>query len=308
VSTDVATQTELASLARGGDVGSLGALLETYRPSLYATAVGLLASRADALDAVQETCVVALLRLGDLRDDGAARAWLHAVLRNVCLMRMRERRELPFEIVEPPGSTPDPAEILERHIARDWVWHALDALPADELLTIVLRHFTRCESYDAIARLTAVPVGTVRSRLSRARSRLAATMLDAAFGPTEDHRNVDAARREHWELFYRELHEHPAPRTYKELFTHNVDVRDRRGHWVGLADWSAHEREAIALGVRAKIVDVLGSSDLTVIEIDFTNPAGLTHCPPQATFVHNLDQGRSHLLRIHYPVDRRRQP
>ena len=80
---------DLGSLARGGDVEALAVLLERCRPSLYAAAAGLLRNRADALDAVQDTFVVALLRLSDLRDAKAARAWLHAVLRNVCLMRIR---------------------------------------------------------------------------------------------------------------------------------------------------------------------------------------------------------------------------
>src|SRR5262249_58414096 len=107
------TDTDLGVLALDGDVHALGALLERCRPSLYATAVGLLRSRADALDAVQDTCVIALLRLGELRDAGAASAWLHAVVRNVCLMRLRQRGELPRGRVEPPGAVPGPEEALD---------------------------------------------------------------------------------------------------------------------------------------------------------------------------------------------------
>src|SRR5262252_3035427 len=79
--TSPVSDAELASLARGGEVEALAALLERYRPSLYAAAIGLLRNRDDALDAVQETCVVALARLGVLRDPEAAGGWLHAVLR-----------------------------------------------------------------------------------------------------------------------------------------------------------------------------------------------------------------------------------
>jgi RNA polymerase sigma-70 factor (ECF subfamily) len=298
------TEAELGSLARAGDVQALAELLERCRPSLYATALGMLASRADALDAVQDTYLVALLRLGDLRDPGAARAWLHAVVRNVCLMQIRQRRELPVDVLEPRGADPDPAEALDEHAARDWVWRALDALPPDERLTVMLRHFTRCDSYEAIARLTAVSVGTVRSRLNRARSRLADALMETVSGPLRDRARLESDRRAEWEDFYRTLHEHPSPRTYTELFEPDVDVRDRSGHWVGLRHWSAHEREAIALGVRAEIVGLLAGRDLTVIELDFTNPpAASGHCPPQATFVHSLDRGRSRRLRIHYPAE-----
>jgi hypothetical protein len=47
---------------------------------------------------------------------------------------------------------------------------------------------------------------------------------------------------------------------------------------------------------------VLASSDITILEIDFSNPAGWPgHCPPQATFIHRLSDGHSRQLRIHYP-------
>src|SRR6478735_1134721 len=102
------TDAELGLLARDGDVQALAALLERCRPSLYATAVGLLANRADALDAVQDTCVVALLRLGELRDVPAVRGWLHSVLRNICLMQLRQQREVVTTDIEVRETAPGP--------------------------------------------------------------------------------------------------------------------------------------------------------------------------------------------------------
>jgi len=295
---------ELGSLARAGDVQALAGLLERCRPSLYATAVGLLGNRADALDAVQDTFVIALVRLDGLRHPGAARAWLHAVLRNVCLMRIRQRREIPSAAVELPGVLPGPEEALENHVMREWVWQALDSLSPEERLAVMLRHFTRCTSYAAIARVTAAPVGTVRSRLNRARARLADALMATAAGTPMSHASAAAAQRQQWNQFYRVLHERPIPRTYEELFAPDVDVRDPAGHWHGINAWSAEEREAITLGVRAKIMDVLASSDITILEIDFCNPAEWPgHCPPQATFIHGLSDGRTRQLQIHYPAE-----
>jgi RNA polymerase sigma-70 factor (ECF subfamily) len=74
----------------------------------------LLGNRADALDAVQDTFVVALLRLPDLRDARAARAWLHAVLRNVCLMQIRQRREIPSAGIELADALPGPDDAQGR--------------------------------------------------------------------------------------------------------------------------------------------------------------------------------------------------
>jgi RNA polymerase sigma-70 factor (ECF subfamily) len=302
VITAAESDTELGLLARAGDVQALAALLELCRPSLYATAMGLLSNRADALDAVQDTCVVALLRLGDLRDGAAARGWLHRVVRNICLMRLRQRREMATLDVEMSEAVPGPEQALEQHALRDWVWQALDQLSADERVSLMLRHFTRCSSYEAIAQITAVPIGTVRSRLSRARSRLAESLLASVAGTPLSHLELIDRQRKNWEEFYRSVHARPVPRTYQELFTADVDVHDSVGHWHGIEAWSAEEREAISVGVRATILDVLASSDVTVLEIDFSNPLEWpNHCPPQATFVHRLRHGRSGQLLIHYP-------
>jgi RNA polymerase sigma-70 factor (ECF subfamily) len=219
-------------------------------------------------------------------------------------MRLRQRRELPCAEVELPGTTADPEEALGQHALREWLWCALDALAPDERLTVILRYFTRCQTYEAIARLTAVPIGTVRSRLNRGRSWLAYALKETASGTPASHRQLEAERHEQWQDFYRTLHEHPTPCTYGELFARDVDVRDRYAHWTCIRDWSAHEREAIDLGVRASFVGLIVATDVTVIELDLTNPAvAPDHRPPQATFVHHLARGRSQRLRIHYPID-----
>lgn len=293
---------DLRGLACTGDMGALAVLLERYRPSLYASAVALLQDREEAVDAVQETFLVALRRMGSLRDPKALGGWLHAVLRNACLMRMRRsRREVSIEELELSAAVPGPEEALEWHASRDWVWTALDTLTPDDRLTLILRYFTRCCSYQAIAAVTAVPVGTVRSRLNRARSRLGDALRTTASGTGLGQSQLEARRLAEWQGFYAELHEAPVPTTYRELYSPEVEVTDTVGRWRGVEEWSDHEREAIALGVRARIVGLLANRDFTVLEIDFTNPARAPdHCPTRSTFVHHLAAGRSRQLDIHY--------
>jgi len=81
----------------------------------------------------------------------------------------------------------------------------------------MLRHFSRCTSYQAISLVTALPVGTVRSRLNRARTRLARALSATTAGTPLSQAAAEAARREQWEDFYRDLHERPVPATYQEL-------------------------------------------------------------------------------------------
>jgi RNA polymerase sigma-70 factor (ECF subfamily) len=167
----------------------------------------------------------------------------------------------------------------------------------------MLRHFSRCSSYEAIAVVTGVPVGTVRSRLHRARTRLADALMSTVAATPMSQAALESAQRTQWADFYRTVHDSPTPKTYREMFTSDVDVSDPASRWRGIAEWSAEERAAISIGVRAKVVALLASRDLTVLEIDFDNPAEWPdHCPPHATFVHQLRNGRSQRLRIHYPA------
>src|SRR5215475_12453042 len=109
-----ASDAELATLACAGEVEALAALLERYRPSLYAAAIRLLRNRDDALDAVQETCVIALVRICLLRDPDAVGGWLHTVLRNTCLLRLRRgARETLVPEVAVPKRVPGPEDRSE---------------------------------------------------------------------------------------------------------------------------------------------------------------------------------------------------
>jgi RNA polymerase sigma-70 factor, ECF subfamily len=296
------TDVELVAGARAGEVEALAALLERYRPSLYAAAIGVLHSRDDAHDAVQETCVIAIVKLESLRDPAAVGGWLHRVLRNVCLQRLRHLgRETPTEAVTPAVAVPTPDDAIDQLVVRDWVWAAIDRLLPDDRATVMLRYFSRCQSYEAIASVTAVPVGTVRSRLHRARTQLGTALLDVAAGSALSHAGLERARRAEWEGFYARLHEAPVPGTYRDAYAPDVEVADGVGRWQGIEGWSAHDREAIEIGVRATIVGLVASRDLTVVDIDFTNPAWADdHCPPRSTFVHRLAAGRSERLDIRY--------
>jgi hypothetical protein len=81
-------------------------------------------------------------------------------VRNVCLMRLRQRRKIPTTDIEIHDTVPGPEQALERHALHDWVWKALARLSLDERVTVMLRHFSRCNSYEAIAQITDGPVET----------------------------------------------------------------------------------------------------------------------------------------------------
>ena len=292
----------LVTRALAGEVEALAGLLERYRPSLYAVAIGLLPNRDDALDAVQDTSVIALVKLGSLRDPAAVGGWLHRIVRTTCLIRLRRSgRETPSDEIDVPVVVPTPEDVIDQLGLRDWLWNAIDTLTPDDRVTVMLRYFSRCQSYEAIASVTGVPIGTVRSRLHRVRSHLSHALRNTAADSALAHGDLERSRRSEWEGFYAELHEAPVPHTYRDTYAPDVEVTDRVGRWQGLEKWSAHERQAIEIGVQANIVGLVASRDLTVLDIDFTNPAWADdHCPPRSTFVHHLAAGRSRRLDIHY--------
>ena len=153
---------------------------------VYTLARYLLRSPADADDAVQE-CYLRAFRHFDGFRGGPIKPWLMAILRNVCHAEFARRSgaaaeaaELPDNVVplwqEPEGS-PE-TELIRQHDA-DTIQALLDELPGPFREAIVLRDINDL-SYREIAEATEVPVGTVMSRLARARS-----MLRAAWRKSE---------------------------------------------------------------------------------------------------------------------------
>src|SRR5437763_6840541 len=141
-------------------------------------------SHAEAADVVQDACVRAMRYFSSLRDDDA-RAWLFAIVRNTWYSRVSRRANLTevntFDGAndERPDDALDPEErLLQQHTVA-LVRAALEQLPVDFREVIVLREIAGL-SYKEIAAVVRVPIGTVMSRLARARERLLAVLKPAA--------------------------------------------------------------------------------------------------------------------------------
>lgn len=158
-----------------GDEGALGALFERWRGPLFRFALRMSGSPALAEDVVQET-FLALIH-GTARYEparGAAAPWLFGVARKQVLRRLeRDGRLVALEEdVEAPSPEGDVLERLERARDAEAVWTALLAVPAPYREAVVLCDLQGLPYEEAAAAL-GCPVGTVRSRLHRARGMLA---------------------------------------------------------------------------------------------------------------------------------------
>jgi RNA polymerase sigma-70 factor (ECF subfamily) len=154
-------------------MGDPGPLIEPHIPALRRYAFALLRDRDRADDLVQDTLERALSRWLLRRADGDVRAWLFTILRNLHLSSWRrDRRRGAVVAID---ETAMPAVAARQDIALEVhdVLAALDQLPEEQkslLLLVGVEDF----SYDDAARILGMPIGTVMSRLSRARQRLRA--------------------------------------------------------------------------------------------------------------------------------------
>jgi RNA polymerase sigma-70 factor, ECF subfamily len=154
--------------------------LSEYLDGLYGYGLILSRDQSEAEDLVQETCLRALRAMERLRPDSNIKSWLFTILRNIWLNQVRQSRTAPqtgeMDLSEDgPSNVPDegkdPYEIYVSKVERAQVEQAIHQLPLEFLEVILLREYEEL-SYEEIASLLQCPVGTVMSRLARARSKL----------------------------------------------------------------------------------------------------------------------------------------
>lgn len=167
-------------------------LLSNYMDGLYSYAMVLTRNHATAADLVQETYLRALRAIGGLRPDSNVKSWLFTILRNIWLNELRHRRTTPtlVELDAFEGgadlavdTSKDPYMLHWSEIQQEQVRQAIQQLPAGYREIIVLREYEEL-SYQEIANALNCPVGTVMSRLARARSRLRTLLSSMRASPS----------------------------------------------------------------------------------------------------------------------------
>src|SRR5215475_8027821 len=157
-----------------------GAGLDQYLDGLYSYALVLSHNRAEAEDLVQETCLRAIRSLPNLRPDSNVKSWLFTILRNIWLNELRRGRSAPAMVelamdatdsYSVAGTSTDPHAFYVSKTERERVRAAIEQLPLEFREIIILREYEEL-SYQEIAAVLNCPLGTVMSRLARARSRL----------------------------------------------------------------------------------------------------------------------------------------
>lgn len=161
-----------------GHSTAFGHLVRKYQDRLYNTVVHVVGNAEDARDIVQEAFVQAFVKLDTFRGSSAFYTWLYRIAFNLAITHRRRRRPtLSVEQVrktsgtEPMDTDDSPADKLVREERCEQVRQAMDKLTREHRMVLVLREVDGC-CYETISEILELPVGTVRSRLHRARLQL----------------------------------------------------------------------------------------------------------------------------------------
>lgn len=165
----------LIARARNGDTKAFGKLVEHYQNRIFSVAYGIIGSRHDAEDIAQDTFIKAYQGIGGLKTEAAFYGWLVRIAINTSLNYKKsghKTRTIPLDAISEPvyqGETPD--AYVENRAGIERVETLLTELPPEHRAVLVLREIEGL-SYEEIAAMLDIPLGTVKSRINHARERL----------------------------------------------------------------------------------------------------------------------------------------
>jgi RNA polymerase sigma-70 factor (ECF subfamily) len=163
---------ELTTAAKNGDRAAFGVLIRRHQRRIFALAIRFLGNAADAEDLVQETFLRAWRAMDTFDVARPFAPWLVRIASNLALTELRRGRGRTEELSESlVAEDPSPEEVTEQHRVAESVRRAVATIPEDQRMILLLRVVEEL-SYREIASTLDVPIGTVMSRLSRARETL----------------------------------------------------------------------------------------------------------------------------------------
>jgi len=179
----------LLGLSKKGDVKAFEMLMEKYQKKVFNIALRLLGNHDDASEVTQEVFVKIFKSMGSFKGESQISTWIYRIATNACLDELRKRknkwvmsldeeyhRENGDYIIQVEDNKPTPDVIVEQKTLKAALNNAIDKLPEKYKLIIVLRDIQGF-SYEQISDIVKTPVGTVKSRINRARLQLKEIIL-----------------------------------------------------------------------------------------------------------------------------------
>jgi RNA polymerase sigma factor (sigma-70 family) len=251
--------------------------------------------------------LIALSRIGELRDRDAAGSWLRAIVRNVCLMHIRSnRREVPLESqhVTLKSDAPAADAALDHHALRNWTWTALDQLSPPLQLVVLLPYFSGISSDAMIAAICELPVGTVRSRLNEARRKLGSVLTKLALG-SGDHEVIaaHAARRRTAASVQTASQRGEFRRALTATARTDMSLVGPQGQRSRGTERLARMMDSdLDAGVRQRVLTLEASRRFAIMECALISPpSDPHHCPPQVAWLMSFRHSHIDKIRLYHP-------
>jgi len=281
-------------------------LFYRYNAHVRAIALKICGNTAAAEDAVQDAWITAYTNIHQLRSSDAFLPWLKRIVINSCYQLLRSDRKILLTESIPVNDKLIQNSIeskFEQVAERDKLNTALSSLPVHLRQTVMLRYLSGYTSYVDIAAITGVPVGTVRSRLSDSKKKLA-SLLKQQFDPGSD----EFESSMYWNNFYQEvcpgIYRHP--NLLSDFFNHiwdDLNIVFTSGKTVvGKSIFEESVFDDMEHGSRlATVESCITSGDLTLLKVSFENSLEHpSHCPPNSYLTFLRKKGKLTRMRLYH--------
>ena len=174
---------KLVEKAKSGDIKAFEKLIEDHQKKVFNIALRMIGDYDEASELAQEAFLKAYKSIKSFKGDSLFSTWIYKITTNVCLDEIRRKRKKLISLdedIEHDGSefkrqikdhSPGPESLAENNELKRMVKESINLLPEDYKIVIVLRDIQGF-SYEEISRIIKCPIGTVKSRINRARRAL----------------------------------------------------------------------------------------------------------------------------------------
>ncbi len=293
---------EKTSYALAGDTSLLGEVFEYFRPRLLAHAMRICGNSPLARDAVQDTFISVFTKLGTLKNVDLFYPWMKKILVNNCYLLLRRERSVELNESHSYGETLLQHSIesrLDEAADKQKLFESLSILSEELRSCMMLRYFSQSRSYDSIAQLLGLPVGTVRSRLAAGREKLA-TLFQAKPDSSDRVVKESLGMSQYYLHMYNKLYDDPAAR--KELLEHHspqINIRytsGSSGTGRGLLEKEVYND--LKFGSRFCPDQVISCGNVSVVEgMNMNHPDYPDRCAPHTAMV--LFRSDKHINTLH---------
>lgn len=296
---------EWVRAAKAGEDAAWTGLYRQYYPGTYAVALRICGNPMAAEDAVQDAFLTAYLKLAQLTDPSAFGGWLKKIVTHACYRALQRNRSTERLDGIPPETDrywhDEINQTFDQLSTQSRLSSALAQLPDVLRSTLLLRYFSTFQSYEEIAAILGVPVGTVRSRLNQARLK-----LTEQWHNHPDVSEFRASESDEWDGFHRSVYGgmHQSDECKNQLLDHlhkHIRITRADGNvFTGsllLERMVADDRN---VGSWLKPITVVSSGTITIIEASHVNvPEHPDHCPTASVAVLHREQGKVNQMRLY---------